>query len=166
MPQNNRPMSPARNPRAGKISYTKRLGSHLHIPHYSGRVEVTADVYSLRLELAQWGNLRDLIVNTHQCAPPLDTRLKMALQTSSTLAYIHTKLVFHCDISCRNIFGFPDWYAKIGGFGGSKLNDKEPLDVAEEIRYELPRSGRRWDGRPFIKWELFALGSAIYEMIA
>jgi serine/threonine protein kinase len=160
------PNEPCKKSQAREDIVYKRLGSHPHIPHYYGRVEVAAGVYSLRLELAQRGNLRDLIVNTRQCAPPLDTRLRMALQTSSTLAYIHSKSVFHCDISCRNIFVFPDWCVKIGDFGGSKIDDREPLDVAEEIRYELPVRGRSWEGRPFIKRELFALGSAIYEIMA
>jgi serine/threonine protein kinase len=144
----------------------KRLGSHPHIPKYYGLVKVAAGVYSLRLELAQWGNLRDLIVATRQSPPPLDTRLKMALQTSFTLAYIHSKSVFHCDISCRNIFVCPGWCVKIGDFGGSKIDNEAPLDVAEEVRYELPLRGRKWEARPFIKRELFALGSTICEIMA
>jgi hypothetical protein len=71
--------------------------------------------------------------------------------------------VVHCDISCRNIFVFPDLLAKIGDFRASKI-DEEPLDVVE-IRYELSLRGRKWENRPFIKRELFALGSVIYEIM-
>jgi hypothetical protein len=74
--------------------------------------------------------------------------------------------VVHCDISCRNILVFPGWSAKIGDFGGSKIDDEEPLDVTEEIRYELPLRGRKWEDRPIIKRELFAFGSALYEIMA
>lgn len=46
------------------------------------------------------------------------------------------------------------------------IDSEESLDDAEEIRYELPLRGRRWEERPFVKREPFALGSAIYETMA
>jgi len=47
------------------------------------------------------------------------------------------------------------------------LNGTPPIhDIVEEIRYELPLRGRAFGERPYVKRELFALGSAIYEIIA
>jgi hypothetical protein len=54
---------------------------------------------------------------------------------------------------------------KIGDFGGAKIDSKDPYD-AEEAWYELPLRGRSWEERPYLKRELFALGCAIYEIMA
>jgi serine/threonine protein kinase len=140
----------------------QRLGSHPHILKYDGQVLVGEDTYSLKLERAD-GNLRDLILKYP--APTEQTRLMMAVQISIGMMHMHSKNVFHCDFSCRNIFVFENWLVKIGDFGGSKIDDKEPVG-AEEVRYELPLRGREWEARDYIKRELFALGCAIYEIMA
>jgi len=142
----------------------QRLGVHPNILRYYGRVALAPSVYSLRFELAERGSLRDLVVSTN--APPIGIRLWLAWQTSLALAYIHSKSVVHGDISCRNIFICQDWIVKIGDFGGSTIDNGESLGVGEEIRYELPLRGRTWKARPSIKKELFALGSALYEIVA
>lgn len=72
----------------------------------------------------------------------------------------------HCDISCRNLFLFPDWFVKVGDFGNAMIDGKPSGNVVEEMRYELPLRGRAFRKRPYIKRELFALGSAIYEIMA
>ena len=101
---------------------------------------IAEDTFSLKLERAE-GDLRSLILKR---PPPAEqTRLKMAVQVSCGMAHIHSKDVFHCDLSCRNIFAFEDWLVKIGDFGGSKIDNQEPLG-AEEARYELPLCGRVW----------------------
>ena len=56
---------------------------------------------------------------------------------------------------------------KIGDFGASTIDGYEFADTAcEDIEYELPCRGREFDDRPVLKRELFALGSAIYEIMA
>ncbi|KAI9766115.1 MAG: hypothetical protein M1839_005031 [Geoglossum umbratile] len=140
----------------------QRLGAHPHILEYDGQVLVRADVYSLKLERAL-GNLRKLIL---ECPAPIErTRLEMAIQISCGMAYMHSMNVFHCDFSCRNVFVFKDWLLKIGDFGGSKIDNQEPL-AAEESRYQLPRRGRKWDEIDYTKREIFALGCGIYEIMA
>ena len=140
----------------------QRLGSHAHVLKYDGKAAIAKDRFSLKLERAE-GDLRDLILE--RTAPAEQIRLKMAIQISCAMAHIHSKNVFHCDLSCRNIFVFGDWLVKIGDFGGSKIDDQEPLG-AEEVRYELPLRGRLWEARDYTKRELFALGCAIYEIMA
>jgi serine/threonine protein kinase len=142
----------------------QRLGVHPNILRYYGRVDLAPGVYSLRFELAERGSLRDLVVSTK--APPIGIRLWLAWQTSLALAYIHSKSVVHGDISCRNILICQDWIVKISDFGGSTIDDGESLGIGEEIRYELPLRGRTWEARPSIQKELFALGSALYEIEA
>ncbi|KAF8850243.1 kinase-like protein [Acephala macrosclerotiorum] len=140
----------------------QRLGFHPHILKYDGQALVAKDTFSIKLERAA-GDLRGLILK--RTAPAEQTRLKMAVQISCGMAHIHSKNVFHCDLSCRNVFVFEDWLVKIGDFGGSKIDNQEPLG-AEEVRYELPLRGRAWQARDYRKRELFALGCAIYEIMA
>ncbi|PVH69375.1 kinase-like protein [Cadophora sp. DSE1049] len=140
----------------------KRLGSHAHVLKYDGQVSIAKDRCSLKLERAE-GDLRGLMLKC--TAPAEQIRLKMAIQISCGMAHIHSKNVFHCDFSCRNIFVFEDWLVKIGDFGGSKIDSQEPRG-AEEVRYELPLRGRVWQARDYTKRELFALGCAIYEIMA
>ena len=119
-------------------------------------------IYSLKLERAN-GDLRDLILKRPTRAE--QTCLKMAVQTSRGMIRIHLKDVFDYDFSCRNVFVFDGWLVKIGDFGGSKIDDREPLG-AEDVRYELPLRRRVWRARDCTKRELFALGCAIDDIMA
>lgn len=59
------------------------------------------------------------------------------------------------------------YYIKLYNFGNSLVegNDFEIANY-EEAAYELPLRGRTLKGQPVIMKELFALGSAIYEITA
>ncbi|KAL1854456.1 hypothetical protein VTK73DRAFT_8738 [Phialemonium thermophilum] len=140
----------------------QRLGSHPAILEYHGEVYIADEVLALKLERAQ-GDLRTLMKN--QSPPSHEARLEMAMQIASGMAHMHRRGVFHCDFSCRNLFVTGPGKVKIGDFGGSKLGDEEPLG-AEEVRYELPLRGREWEERSYGRRELFALGCAIYEIMA
>ena len=112
----------------------QRLGPHPAILEYHGREEVREGVYSLKLERAK-GDLRSSM--TTRPPPAEQTQLGMAIQAASAMTHMHSKGVFHCDFSCRNTFLFDDWLVKVGDFGGSKIDDRQPLGT-EEVRYELP----------------------------
>ncbi len=145
----------------------KLLGKHAHILECYGLIEVHPGVHSLRLELAPYGNVREFIRNNRTTPLSKDDRLRMALGASSGMAHAHTKNVMHCDISCRNLFLFPNWCVKVGDFGSAIVGgETSGANIVVEIRYELPLRGRAFDDRPFIKRELFALGSSIYEITA
>ncbi|KAH6720359.1 kinase-like domain-containing protein [Leptodontidium sp. MPI-SDFR-AT-0119] len=140
----------------------QRLGSRPHILKYHGKVLAREDTYSLKLERAL-GKLRKLIL---ECLPPTEqTRLKMVIQIAYGMTHMHSKIVFHCDFSCRNVFVLENWLLKIGDFGGSKIDDQEPL-AGEETRYQLPLRGRDWESVDDAKKEIFALGCGIYEIMA
>jgi len=78
---------------------------------------------------------------------------------------MHSKKVYHCDFSCRNVLLTEENVVKIGDFGGAGLDERES-DGVEECRYDLPLRGRNWEDRPYYKRDLFALGSSIYEIMA
>jgi serine/threonine protein kinase len=144
----------------------ERLGSHKNIVQYLGRVLIQPGVYSLRLELAPKGDLRSFI-ETHTLAEiRLPLRLTWAADLAAGLAHAHSKGVFHCDFSCRNILLTQRNGVKICDFGGAAIDDEESLGT-EECRYQLPLRGRQqWDDRPVVKRDIFALGCAVYEIMA
>lgn len=143
------------------------LGEHPQILKCFGLEKHCAGVHSLRLELAPLGCLRQYIAEHPHQPPPLRTQLQMALEVTIGVAYLHGKGVKHCDLSCRNLFLFDGFRVKLGDFGASLLEgSKFTSTFCEESQYELPLRGRQFRDRPPIKRELFALGSAIYEITA
>jgi serine/threonine protein kinase len=91
----------------------------------------------------------------------------MALGAPNGLAYMHAKNAIHCDISCRNLFLFSGWCIKIDDFGSGILDGNlSATNIVEEICYEAPSRDRTFNERPYVKRELFALGSAIYETMS
>ncbi|BDD62963.1 hypothetical protein MAP00_009292 [Monascus purpureus] len=143
----------------------KRLGKHPQILQCFGLREIHPGIHALHLELAPWRNVREFI--TRNPVPSEDIRLQMTLDIALGLSYVHSKKVQHSDLSCRNLFLFPDFHVKIGDFGGSHIEGYQfDMTVYEEIRYELPSRGRAFQDRPIIKRELFALGSAVYEVMS
>jgi serine/threonine protein kinase len=145
----------------------RHLGRHPQILQYFGLEEVHPGVHSLRLELAPHGNVRQFIEEHAIDPPPERVRLQMALDVATGLSYAHSRGIRHSDLSCRNLFLFEGYRVKIGDFGASMLDGHGFVETtSEESQYELPCRGRKFCDRPVMKRELFALGSAIYEVMA
>jgi hypothetical protein len=89
----------------------------------------------------------------------------MTLDVVMGLDYLHSKDVQYCVMSCRNLVLFDGYRVRLGDLGASllKVYEFNPT-FCEESQYELPLRGSPFEGRPSIKRELFALGSAIYEI--
>lgn len=155
---------------AREYAIYEHLGRHDRILRCFGLDEIRSPgVHALRLELAPLGTVRDLIRKSPDEPLPEQTRLQMCRDVVDGLAYIHSRGVWHSDISCRNLMLFDGYRIKIGDFGGSIIKGREssfPVTVAEEAQYELPCRGRDMDERPIMKRELFALGSCMYEIMA
>ncbi|KAI8648087.1 hypothetical protein LRP88_14878 [Fusarium phalaenopsidis] len=143
----------------------QHLGNHPRILQFLGLKELDPGIHSLRLELAPLGNVRSYIKQHPDKPPAIAIRLRMAANTAQGLAYLHSKQVQHCDLSCRNLMLFDDFQVKLGDFGASLIEGRDfPETFCEETQYELPLRGREFKSRPARKRELFALGSAIYEI--
>lgn len=143
----------------------KLLGDHPYILKFLGLEEVGPGINSLRLERATLDNVRGYIRQHHDDPPTLKDRLRMALQVARAVTYIHSKGVQHCDISCRNLLLFEDFQIKLGDFGASLIDGRGFGETyCEEPSYELPLRGREFYKRPGRKRDLFATGSAIYEI--
>ncbi|KAK4235721.1 kinase-like domain-containing protein [Achaetomium macrosporum] len=144
---------------AREYAIYKQLGKHDRILRCFGLDEIRPPgVHALRLELAPLGTVRDLIQQKLPGDPlPEQTRLQMCRDVTEGLAYIHSRCVWHSDVSCRNLMHFHGYRGRESSF---------PVTVAEEAQYEPPYRGRGQHERPTIKRELFALGSCMYEIMA
>jgi serine/threonine protein kinase len=151
------------------------LGSHERILGYLGLEEAVLNetgagarprAWAVRLERAPFGSLRENIMSAEP--PALRTRLSLAAQFAEGVAHIHRAGIVWGDLSTRNalLFDKDEWRIKLCDFADSDLMTNYPTDwYGCEVRYCPPRAGnphRRDIGT--LKREIFALGTAIYEI--
>lgn len=135
-----------------KLVY-QRLGcEHSGIVRYFGALE-----NAIILQFASQTSIRQYVARQRKQLP-LSLKLRWVVQLFDAMQYIHSKNVFHGDISCNNVFLDGDLNVKLGDFAGSAIDDLPPL-VCYETSHELP------DEDISTKTELFALGSTIYEIM-
>jgi serine/threonine protein kinase len=123
--------------------------------------------HGLWLEKAEYDTIRAIL----QGKVPLPdkvlkdprTRWRWIFQLISGLAHLHAHSFVHCDISCRNIVVTSSLDAKLIDFGGSATLGADGL-VAEEARYSCPSTIRETK-LPSFRTDIFALGSAMYEIL-
>ncbi|KAF1352745.1 kinase-like protein [Lizonia empirigonia] len=116
---------------------------------------VTAIVVRLDAFASQT-SIRQYIARQKQA--PLSLKLRWVQQLVDAVRFIHSRGVFHGDMSCNNVFLDDNFDVKLGDFAGSAIDDLPPL-VCYETSHELP-------GKDIsTETELFALGSTIYEVM-
>ncbi|PPJ60833.1 hypothetical protein CBER1_11637 [Cercospora berteroae] len=131
------------------------LGSHPRILRCYG-----LDEAGLRLGKAANGTLREFLETEHR----LEDKLKWARQLAEAVEYIHSKHVFHCDISPRNCFITKTYDLELGDFQGTyQAPDGTIYDGYswEGAKACMPRDS----GTVNYHSDLFAVGSAIYEIM-
>lgn len=126
--------------------------------------------WAICLERAPQGALRDYISRT--TTDPLgplgeQNRLELAVQFSQGVAHIHDCSIIWGDLSTRNALLFDKMRLKLCDFADSDLMDNYPRDwYGCEDRYCPPGSDRpQFHNIGTIHRELFALGTAIYEIV-
>lgn len=143
----------------------EKLGDHPRISRCYGLEEVGPDVHALRLERSVVGCVRTYIADHPDRPPPIGIRLRMAADFAEGMEYLHEKGVTWYDASTRNALLFDDFRVKLCDFGTAVMAGAEFKRVQSyETRYSLPLRGRVVDDLPPLERELFALGSAIYEL--
>lgn len=90
-------------------------------------------------------------------------RERWIMQVLSGLKHFHSQSLVHYDISCRNILITASLDAKLFDFGGPCKLGCDGIG-AEKTRYYCPCS-RRFDKQPSFIMAMFALGSAMYEIL-
>ncbi|RSL57393.1 hypothetical protein CEP54_008311 [Fusarium duplospermum] len=150
-------MSDRGDERKREIAVYERLASdaiwHNGIMRYYG----VLDEKSVVLQFAPNGSIRQYLGRGLHV--PLSTKLRWAEQATDAIAFLHSKGIFHCDISCNNIFLDQDLNAMVGDFAGSALDQEQCLSW-----YETSHSHPDTED-PSAKSEAFALGSAFYEIL-
>ncbi|KAI1058759.1 hypothetical protein LB507_004128 [Fusarium sp. FIESC RH6] len=149
------------------------LGPHDHILTLIGLVHCpdrnADDPWFLKLEKAPHGSLRDRILKGD--APPMATRMRIALDLAHTLQHIHNQDIIWGGLSPQNILLFDDFHIKLSSFMFS-LRDKRLFGdsgiphcrfLLREPGYQVPGPGYGFDVNDF-KHEMFMLGSCICEI--
>jgi serine/threonine protein kinase len=133
-----------------------RLGSHPYITKflyaYKGMLVLERLQYPLRKRL--W-DLRDAGER-----PPAKDVLRWAIQISQALQHAHSRDVFQVDIGPHNVL--LDWAedVKLSDFAGASI-DGSPPSVLPSPHSEHPNMQGK---NPSVQSEIFALGSALYEV--
>lgn len=146
-----------------ELEIYQHLKPHPNILSWYGPVTISPGIESLCLEYAAKGDLRTLMQYSE--APKKIDRLRWSYDIAGAVAHLHNSGVVHCDISCRNFFIDSNDVIKVGDFGGSCLEGQQP-NAAAESRYQMPLRGRPSSQVPALQEDIFALGSALYEILA
>jgi serine/threonine protein kinase len=124
------------------------------------------DDRGLKLEYATRGTVRDVLREpSYAVSLTRRDRVRWCRQAAEAVAYIHTKGVIHCDISTRNFLLDEKLDVKLSDFQGIFVDqdgrrfNRYALESAKSF---LPRPSTRSDESS----DLFALGSAMYEIMA
>ncbi|ROT35679.1 kinase-like protein [Sodiomyces alkalinus F11] len=136
-----------------EVAIYERLGRHKSILPYYGTFEA-----SVLLQFASHGTVRQYLDCSHNM-PPLAMRLLWAEQVTEAISFLHSKGIFHCDISYDNIFLDASCNALLGDFAGSSIDEKEPFGW-----YGTSHSHPDAE-EPSIQSEIFALGSTFFEIM-
>lgn len=139
----------------------KALGAHPRILACYG-----LDERGLTLEYATRGTVRDFLLSLSDAGSVTSRdRVKWCRQAAEGIAYVHTKNVIHCDISTRNFLLDKKLDVKLSDFQGIFVDENGVLSnghALENVKSYLPRPSTHSDKRS----DLFALGSAIFEILA
>lgn len=131
------------------------LGPHDRLVKYFGKTDK-----GLRFELAQKGSVKNYLAKMPASQVSVKLRLKWSRQAAEAVDFIHSKGVIHCDIHTNNLLLNSDLDIKLCDFQGTcgDLDGK----AMESARSFLPRE---YTSIPTMATDLFALGSAIYEIM-
>jgi serine/threonine protein kinase len=145
----------------------KILGDHDRITRcYGLEVFEGADQgCALRLERAPLGCLREHIVRS---PPPADmrVRLRMAVEFAQGVEHVHNCGVIWGDLSTRNALLFDGLKVKLCDFAGALLPGVfDNITNEYEVRYCPTGPEEHWPAVGTVERELYALGTAIYEII-
>jgi serine/threonine protein kinase len=81
--------------------------------------------------------------------------------------FCHASAVLHGDINCSNFFLDGEQNLKLGDFAGSSI-DNSPATICYSTTHQLPTSDSLSESEDVIitkDTEIFAFGSALYEMV-
>uniref|UniRef100_A0A0K0F3E7 Tyrosine-protein kinase Fps85D (inferred by orthology to a D. melanogaster protein) n=1 Tax=Strongyloides venezuelensis TaxID=75913 RepID=A0A0K0F3E7_STRVS len=135
-----------------------RLFNHENIVKFYGACFSSQPIYMV-LEFSEYGCLKKYI-KKYKIVNNSDL-IKMAIDASLGIGYIHSKYGIHCDIATRNCLVFPDNVVKISDFGQAvilKSNEKEHrIDKSETL---LPL---RWLSAETLQDSIYSYKTDVYS---
>ncbi|KAJ5807593.1 BR serine/threonine-protein kinase [Penicillium robsamsonii] len=137
------------------------LGAHPRIAESKGLAED-----GLILKYYPNGTLRTYIKNhPHET---LERRLEWCKQLVDTLSYVHSKSVIHCDICLHNILLDENYDIILTDFQGLLISITTGRTLLDGLTRECAKSYMPRENVYFasVRTDLFAVGSAIYHLIA
>ena len=97
---------------------------------------------------------------------PLDgnTLLRWARQAAKALAFVHSCGIIHCDVHVANFFLDQDLNLKLGDFGACAIDRGKPLMTYRGTHQLWVKEDDEWRKAISVASEIFALGSAMFNM--
>ncbi|KXG51847.1 uncharacterized protein PGRI_092400 [Penicillium griseofulvum] len=137
------------------------LGPHPHIVELKGLAED-----GIILKYYPNGTLRSYIKNHPY--ETLERRLEWAKQLVDTLSFVHAKRVVHCDVCLHNVLLDENLNVILADFQGLLLSSTTGKPLLDGLTRESSKSFMPRDNVYFASYrtDLFAVGSAIYHLIA
>ncbi|CAI7596005.1 unnamed protein product [Penicillium glandicola] len=137
------------------------IGPHPRIVEYKGLAED-----GLILKYYPNGTLRNHIKNHPY--ETLERRLEWCKQLVDTLSFVHSKRVIHCDICLHNILLDENFNIILADFQGLLISATTGLTLLDGLTRECAKSymPREHTYEASVRTDLFAVGSAIYHLVA
>ncbi|MCJ1224123.1 hypothetical protein MMC12_000767 [Toensbergia leucococca] len=124
------------------------------------------DPAGIILELAEKGNLYKYRWDSTRVLnepPSRDDFYRWARQAGEALAFMHSCSILHCDIHCVNFQLDENLDLKVADFAGASIEGRKPNSLYR-LTHQLFIKGK--DNKEIsIASEIFALGSAMYQMV-
>ncbi|MCI0360371.1 MAG: serine/threonine protein kinase [Planctomycetaceae bacterium] len=125
------------------------------------QVHLAAEPYCYVMEHLEGGTLGDLIRRERQL--PFADAWRIYRQLNEALAYVHSEGIVHCDIKPENILLDARGNPRLGDFGQAR--GRGPGGAALGTRFYMSPEQARLEGLPDPRWDVYALGAVLYEML-
>jgi|GEM_PF-5348348 len=124
-------------------------------------VHLATEPYCYVMEHLDGGTLADLIRRERQL--PFADAWRIFRQLNEALAYVHGEGIIHCDIKPENILLDARGNPRLGDFGQAR--GRGPGGAALGTRFYMSPEQARLEGLPDPRWDVYALGAVLYEML-
>ncbi|CAH9141841.1 unnamed protein product [Cuscuta epithymum] len=121
-------------------------------------------VYCIITEYMSQGTLRMYLNNKEPYSLPIDTILRLALDISRGMAYLHSQGVIHRDLKSSNLLLNDDMHVKVADFGNSCLERQchKATGNVGTYRWMAPEMIK---GKPYThKIDVYSFGIVLWEL--
>ncbi|RHZ46453.1 hypothetical protein Glove_621g11 [Diversispora epigaea] len=142
-----------------ELEQYSRASSHENIIGFYGisQKDSESNEYTLVLEYANGGTLRDHLKSNFETLEWID-KLNLAQQIVKAIEHLHSNDVIHGDLHPKNIL-LHDNTIKIGCFGISKLDAKNPIEYSDPMLLEGPDEFRKNKAS-----DIYSIGILLWEI--